>query len=405
MERHRTTRSRLRIGALATALLAAGMTSAPAVAAAAPQLTTRADFNTPGGGQIVEYLEKLIRGAAGNSTIKTAQYLLRDAPITDALADAAERGVHVQVVVNETAADHPNYQDLKNRLAKTGDKNSWAKSCADGRGCNGTNAMHNKFFLFDRTLDAKEVVATGSANFSENTTGGKGGWNSYYTDVGNAGLFARYNGYFADLRKVADGAKPDPDYYAAHPPVVTGNTKSYFYPRREAEGNDTVENSLKEVGCQSGKTKIRIGVWSLTRTKVVEKLRSLASQGCSVDIVALRMTEDSCKKLVQGKPDRIRLRGFKAGNKHGIHQKNMMIEGDYLKPGTKVVFTGSQNFNNPSLHDNDENVIRILDDDGIHDSFVKNFGQVAAATDQEIKSSGDCKLMVPKENTGAADED
>ncbi|GHH13436.1 hypothetical protein GCM10017790_26180 [Amycolatopsis oliviviridis] len=31
-------------------------------------------------------------------------------------------------------------------------------------------------------------------------------------------------------------------------------------------------------------------------------------------------------------------------------------------------------------------------------------GQVAAATDQEIKSPDDCRLMVPKEKTGLAEE-
>lgn len=400
MEPHRTTasggKSRLRLGALAGALLMAAATGAPAAAASAPsKLTTRATFNTPGGGQIVEHLEKLIRGAPENSTIRTAQYLLRDAPITDALGDAAERGVHVQVLVNGEATDHPNYKEMKNRLEKTGDKNSWAKHCKSGRGCNGVNAMHNKFFLFDRTLDAAAVVATGSANFSENTTGGKGGWNSYYTDVGNAGLFARYNDYFVDLRRVADGATANPDYYEANPPVVTGDTKSYFYPRLKDAGNDTVENSLKEVRCSKEKSKIRIGVWSLTRMKIIEQLRILAAQGCSVDIVALRMTEGSCEALMKGKPDRVRLRGFKAGNEAGIHEKNMMIEGDYLKPGTKVVFTGSQNFNNPSLHENDENVIRVLNNKAIYQSFVTNFEQVADATDQEIKSPGDCVKMVP----------
>ncbi|RSN26150.1 hypothetical protein DL990_32480 [Amycolatopsis sp. WAC 01416] len=387
---------RKRIGALAAALLMTGAADGQAAAASAPpQLTTRADFNTPGGGQIVEHLRRLIDGAPANSTIRTAQFLLRDEPITDALAEAAERGVHVQVLVNGRATGHPNYQDLKNRLKKTGDEKSWAKSCADGRGCNGGNAMHNKFFLFERTLGAAAVVATGSANFSENTTGGKGGWNSYYTDVGNAGLFARYNDYFTDLRKVAEGATANPDYYEANPPVVTGNTKSYFYPRLKDEGNDTVENSLKEVGCLSEKSKIRIGVWSLTRMKIIERLRFLAALGCTVDIVALRMTAGACETLMKGQPDRVRLRGFKAGNEHGIHEKNMMIEGDYLKPGTKVVFTGSQNFNNPSLHENDENVIRILDNDGIYRSFVKNFEQVADAADEEIESPADCVKMLP----------
>jgi phosphatidylserine/phosphatidylglycerophosphate/cardiolipin synthase-like enzyme len=392
------------IGVLATGLLAASLSGSPAVAVA-PGLQTRVDFNTPGNGQIVDYLEDLIRGASPNSIIRTAQYRMRDKQITDALADVAEdkdKRVHVQVIVDSGTVDDPNYRDLKARLAKTGDKNSWAKSCRDGHGCHGGNAMHNKFFLFSQTEKTSEVVATGSANFSGDSMGGTGGWNSYYTDVGNPGLFARYTRYFNDLKRVVDGTTgPNPDYYEANPPVVTGNTKSYFYPRLDDKGNDTVVNSLKEVTCFPYSTTIRIGVWSLSRLAVAERLRELAGMGCKVDIIASRMSDVACKELTGKRPDSLRIRGFKDPEKNGIHEKNMMIEGRYLPPGTKVVFTGSHNFNNPSLHENDENVIRIMNDENIYARFVNNFTQVSQAATREINTYADCAGIVPKDAAAA----
>jgi phosphatidylserine/phosphatidylglycerophosphate/cardiolipin synthase-like enzyme len=72
--------------------------------------------------------------------------------------------------------------------------------------------------------------------------------------------------------------------------------------------------------------------------------------------------------------------------------------------GTKVVFTGSHNFNNPSLHANDENVIRILNDEKIYAGFVDNFTKVSHAASEKIDNSGDCEKIVPKDKATAEQE-
>ncbi|WP_146165628.1 phospholipase D-like domain-containing protein [Murinocardiopsis flavida] len=388
-------------GVLAAAALAAGL-AGPPPAAAAPQdaaAPNEATFNTPGGDQIVAHLEELIRSAPAGATVQTAQYRMRDERITDALAAAAERDVHVQVLVDADTVDDPAYTALKGALEQTGDPKSWAKSCdTAGKGaCNGTNAMHNKFLLLSQAGEENDVVATGSANLSGATMGGTGGWNSYYTDYGNTGLYERFTGYFADLAKVADGdAKRDPDYYDTNPPQITGDTKSYFSPREDGTGDDTYYNSLKSVDCKAQPTEIRVGMWTITRTGISDKLNELARQGCTVDIVASQINDKACKALTASTPSRMSVRGFTDPEKNGIHQKNMTIRGHYLDNDTEVVFTGSHNWNYLSRRNNDENVVRIMNNGTVFASFLANFDAVQKAATVPIEDSGDCdKIVAP----------
>lgn len=280
-------------------------------------------------------------------------------------------------------------------MAGTGDAGSWAKDCGAG-GCNGDNAMHDKFFLFSRTAAGSGVVATGSANLSEGSLGGTGGWNSFDTDYGtSSGLYARYSMYFGDLAEVADGGAPDGDYYDTNPPVVTGATKSYFYPRAEGTGMDPVHNTLREVDCGARQTTIRVGAWSISRPGVAELLRTRAAEGCTVDVVADRISADACTALTKPGAGRVRIHGFPDPENSGIHQKNLLIEGHYVHDGAKAVFTGSHNLNYLSRNHNDENVLRILNDTPIYDAFVANFTQVTAAATVEATSSEQCRKIAP----------
>lgn len=373
-------------------------------------LVTSAVFNQPGGRQIFDHLEKLIDRTPKDATINVAEFRLQDKQITRSLARAADRGVHVQVVVDHAAVtgqegtERDNARTLRKKLNATSDEKTWMSVCGGsaaagamgGRGalagsCKGSNAMHSKFFLFSRTSGASAVTAIGTANMNENTVGGTGGWNSFYTDVGSSALHERFASYFRDLARSADSGRPESNYYSDHPPMVTGDVKSYFYPR---DKGDTVVNTLRSVRCTSG-TKIRIGTWSLSRTAVSRELADLASKGCSVEIVANRIHPAACKELFAGdRTKHLSVKGFSEDSgERGIHTKDMMIEGSYVHKGATAVFTGSMNLNNPSLRDNDEAVVRILDNDRIHAAYLANFSRIQHVADITAKDAKSCERI------------
>lgn len=360
---------------------------------------TGATFNNPGGTQIVDEIESLIRGTPSGADIEIAQYRLWDDSTMDTLEEAVERGVHVRVLVDKgnlvsgSGTSNERFKKFHDALNAHADSDTWVDYCGTDEGpigtypgCNGTNAMHNKFFLFSQTHGHKFVVSTGSANLSNDSIGGTGGWNTLYTDVGDAHedgrqadvLYLRFHKYFEDMAEVAAGTEmPDPDYYSHNRPIARGDTDPYFFP---SQGRDTTVSSLDAVDCSNQpSTKIRVGMWSITRKAVAEALSDKRRCG-QVEIVVNRMSTQACKILTSTpKPNNITIRTFPrdeegTDNPHGIHDKNVMIGGNYRGiNGNRVVFTGSANLNGLSLRENDESVLRILNNKTIYDQFIRHF--------------------------------
>lgn len=388
-------------------LLAAGLVGATGPAASAAPgavLGTRADFNDPDSKdkkertRLRDRMKWLIEGTPSDTTIRMTQFRLRDEQITGALIAAAKKGVTVQVLVDYGTWSDPNFKKLAAELKKH--EGSWAKECGKDRSCNYDHAMHNKFTLFGATRGAKQVVVTGTANFSHFDRVGAAGWNSLYTDVGNAGLFRRYGHYFDDLERVADGGAPNPNYYDQFPPEPTGDTKSYFYPRAKGSGKkrDPIVNTLDAVKCHSswGPTKIRIGMWSISRTGVAGKLSELAGRGCKVYVIVNQIQPEACERLIEYRPDpwgewplpplpprRVQLK-VDGDEKRGVHTKDMAIGGWYVRNETRAVFTGSQNYNYTSLRHNDENTLRIMNNKTVYNAYVGNLSKMWHATDRPV---------------------
>ncbi|MEV3919710.1 phospholipase D-like domain-containing protein [Actinomadura coerulea] len=407
----------------AAALLAGAGLAAPASASAAapaeagkaaPGLTNTATFNEPPGGKIVLHLVDMIENAEPGSTILFTAFRFEEAAVANALVDASRsRGVKVKLLVDggATEADSQVFERVKQAFEEDGNSETWAKECwrpphpamPNGppyHSCQGTGAMHNKFVLFTKTKGASYVVSTGSANLRKSS--GTNAWNSWYTHVGNADLYKRYADYFTAMA----GMRERLDYYNEDPPKLTGNIKSYFYPRAPVEGdayaNDTVAHTLEATGCPG---KIRIANWSLTRSTTAKWLVKKAASGCTVEIIVSKMHGAACLPLVQaaelGYP--VRMWSYEQGAPNYVHTKDMMIEAPY--PNTtqqaKVVFTGSANFNRPSLEQNDENVLRIMNDDLVYGAFVENFNNIKNHVETsgqgfQIKNVQDCERAYPQ---------
>ncbi|MFB9904767.1 phospholipase D-like domain-containing protein [Allokutzneria oryzae] len=363
---------------LAAALISAvAATSLSLPTASAAAVTDRAVFNNPhvAGQQraIVDHLRSLIRGAAAGSTINIALYHFNDPTVVTDLVAARDRGVRVQMVLDHMSSDKPAGADLIAKLGTDRSKPSWVALCTKGRACIGdlgTPIMHNKFFLFSDTSGAKNVVVQGSANLTP--TNATKMWNNAVTLVGNTGLYNSYLNYFRDL--VAQ--RKNNDYYRSD---ASGNAKTYFFPRAgRSEASDTIYNMLDDnvacegnttVGTKTGRTIIRIAMWSFSRDDIARKLRELATKKCWVEVVYTELDAGSLDHL-RGH-DRIVLKQIPGD--FVVHSKYLLIEGTYAgKKNSKWVVTGSHNYTNAALRENDEALLR-LDSAAIHDQYRANF--------------------------------
>src|SRR5699024_509153 len=133
-------------------------------------------FNTHDGTQIVDEIESLIRGTPSGADIEIAQYRLWDDSTMDTLEEAVDRGVHVRVLVDKgnlvsgSGTYNGRFDEFSDKLNASDDSDTWVDYCGTDEGaigtypgCNGVNAMHNKFFLFSQTHGHNFVVSTGSA--------------------------------------------------------------------------------------------------------------------------------------------------------------------------------------------------------------------------------------------------
>ncbi|MCP3800502.1 phospholipase D-like domain-containing protein [Allokutzneria sp. A3M-2-11 16] len=349
------------IRALVTALLVAGSLSLPATANAA--VTDGAVFNNPhvAGQQraIVDHLRSLIKGAAVGSTVSIAIYHFNDAGVVNELVAARDRGVKVHMVLDSKHSAKPAAVDLVRKLGTDRSKPSWVALCTKGRACIGdlgTPIMHNKFFLFSDTSGSKNVVVQGSANLTPTNTTKM--WNNAVTLAGNTGLYNSYLRYFSDL--VAQ--KKNNNYFRSD---LSGNAKTYFFPRA---GSDTITNVLGNVGCADN-TIIRIAMWNFSRDGIAAKLRELAGKKCRVEVVYTKLDAGSLGHL----DNHARITLKKIPGDFIVHSKYMLIEGTYAnQKNSKWVFTGSHNYTNAALRENDEALLR-LHSAAIHDQYRANF--------------------------------
>lgn len=384
-------------------------------------------FNQPhwegngGDDKIHRHIVCLIDGTPAGEEIRVASYHFAHKAIKDALLAAYGRGVHVKLLVDGgvlgDSHDGPIYRELRDTVLNGDDDQSWVSTCkstgtgdADDRACIGSAKMHNKMLLFSRTHGVAKVSFLTSSNLEDNDAPSNSGtdmWNSGYTAL-HPDLYDHYHRYFDDLsRYTTHGQDPaNPNYYeTAGLPDSYGNYTVYHSPRA-APGN-TALDILSKVKCHGNtsggtnpgnRTIVRVAVWNISGnedsdpgTLIARRLWELDNQGCYVDIVADVIADDAHGPLraLLAKPENMdgtstnyhgpEVREFNSDQPHGLHQKNLMIDGNYdNQPNQKVVFTGSYNFTYRSVRVNDETWMRI-NDATAHDDFVRNFLDVRDA--------------------------
>lgn len=374
--------SRRSVGLVAAAGVTAAAFLTPATPAAAA-VSSGAVFNNPTVASqqyaIVEHLQNLIRGASAGSTIRVAIYHFTLTRVSNDLLAAHDRGVNVKLVVDSQSRNYAAVQSLIGALGTNRANPSSVTVCTTDRACignAGTPIMHNKFFLFSNTLGSSNVLVQTSANLTN--ANAESYWNNAVTLVGNTAVYNAYVSYFNDL---AAQAKNN-DYYRT---TSSGNAKAYFFPRAGSSAStDTIYNMLDEnvtcqgntsTGTETGRTIIRIGMWYFSRNPIATKLRQLADQKCWVDIVYTTMDAD-VRGILDG---HARIKLYRISGDHIVHSKYMLIEGTYAgKKDTKWVMTGSHNYTNAALRENDEALLRIQSAT-IHDQYRSNFWALRAA--------------------------
>jgi phosphatidylserine/phosphatidylglycerophosphate/cardiolipin synthase-like enzyme len=358
-----------------------------------------ARFNDPSGGKRAQdrsmsHIRRTIDSTPHTAIIRIASYSHDRRDITDALIRACRRGVAVQVVLNDnwtssatrrlrrlvgTRID-PHWDDTCNPRKRPEDETSteqpyphpsFVRVC-DG-GCRVNHAsQHIKFYLFSRAGRASNVVMFGSTN----TTGfaAKVHWNDLFTLRNQGAMFADYSTVFRELAE--DERVADPFRVFRHGRYVTE-----FGPKpaaRTDRSEDPIVQRLAKIRCRAqdgtgirGRTALRVKMYAWVGDRgryLARKVANLRRDGCNVRAI-LSQSSSGVRQLLRRGGVTMRSADLNLdGNRDTgfndtpweqfTHEKWMSVNGTWDGRGRRIVWTGSENWSDRSLN-NDEMTVLV----------------------------------------------
>lgn len=385
--------------------------AAPTIPTAAPVHTTLAGypvwahFVNPrafGGSDDTVHAElrRLIGSAKPNSTIRGSIHSLNIESVARALVDAQNlRHVRVELVI-----DGKNDVDSPNKAVKIIKDIHEYKFCEykghKGFGCISDSTdgiMHAKLFTFTDTTDPtgiarKNVSWFGSPNLTD--TSGTDQFNNAITVYGDPVLFAGLNRYFADM--YAGRHAKDNDYYDS------GSGRGYYlaaaadvYASPEQPGEtDTIASRLNDL-TPDASCRLRIGMKSVTskRPKLVALVKDFRKAGCQVWMVVSTASNGDID-MNQGVYDDLIKAGVKIHKISHLHDKFFLAFGKYDGAYQARVYTGSQNWTEDALNENDEIFVKMAPESAtshpLYDGYYAHFNNAFDSGVPCTKSHGSC---------------
>ena len=340
-----------------------------------------ATFNDPSSGpaaqnRIIAYLNDMIDQTPAGQTIRITQYNLTCGSTVDKIIRAFQRGVNVQIVVNdrvlgEDISNRGLYQRLRKLLGTDTKKSSFFVACK--RGCRGKGALHTKFVTITRVKTSSgprsDLIFTASGNITCGWATGRQ-YNDQYAIVGRPDLFKSFNTIFAQLAADKRVRAPFRTYRS-------GPYTAWFFPRPGANRfNDPLYRAIKSVKCRGAKNtpggrtivKVKMFTWNGNRgLTLARELYKLDQAGCRVEVILGAPGAGVVREVRRpGRNGGIAVWDSRRDrNSDGeldlyTHMKMMSIKGRMGKnPRAKAVYTGSANWTQDAYTRGDEMVIRL----------------------------------------------
>lgn len=391
-----------------TAVLLAGYGVAAAVAYTPEQGSA---FNNPRGkfdarNRLAEKLRNTIDSAPRHSVIRIAVYSFDRRDLGDALVAACDRHVAVQIVINDnwisgqvkrlqrrlgTNID-PRWDDRCNPREEPVDplstsepypEPSFLKVCYRSCRLGGPGNQHMKIYMFSQAGNATNLIMVGSNNMTHYAAYTH--WNDMFTVQGQADMFAAYSAVYRQLAEDRKVAQP----YVVIP---SGDLTTEFGPLQDVpRSQDPVARRLAGISCRAiggtgskGHTVLRIAMyaWSGDRGRYLAgRVADLRRKGCVVKAILSGARGDVKRTLRRGG---VRMRsadldldddketGFgETPWEHFTHEKWMALNGTWNGAPYRGVWTGSENWSNKSLH-NDEITLQISRGSA-HRAYARHF--------------------------------
>ncbi|MFC4542423.1 phosphatidylserine/phosphatidylglycerophosphate/cardiolipin synthase family protein [Halosolutus amylolyticus] len=310
---------------------------------------------------ILDLLHRAVPGTA----VHLSLYAFTRTNVARACLAAADRGVDVNVLVDDHLAEADAVQRLRGR------SNDRVSITADGG--IGVSRNHNKFLLVEELNNGESNVVWQSSSNLTNTQRFLHNTSVVFRGAGD--LYDVYREYWNELA----AGDSDPHYNRT---AETDSATVYFSPRSDF---DTHLAALENVVPSRDATiRFMYSIWNEKRPAIVDRIAELVDAGCTVEVILNGEKSDIGQRLRRAGADVLEYPTTTVGRvtpwqSPNVHSKTMLVDADVDVDGEtrrrRLVYTGSQNLSRNGLLANDETLLRIEDDD-VYAQFVRDWKRV-----------------------------
>ena len=330
---------------------------------------------------ITDELKRLINATPAGGTIRGAIHSLSIDGVADALLAAQNtRGVTVYLVLDGKNA--PSTDPAVNTIRQVANTRFCTNSSGGG-GCISTTAdsnMHTKLFTFSATQDPNGVPRShvswfGSANLTY--ASGTDAYNNTLTVYADETLYNGLNANHSDMWNRR--------HYAGNDYYDSASGRGYYqagpadaYASPEAAGQtDTIVTRLNDVTPDSN-CRVRIGMSFVTtgRPELLAQIKRMKAGGCAVWMVVGGNATDGIE-MSQSVYNELLAAGVAIHRRDKVHDKFFLVYGKYGSSYAYRVYTGSQNWSQDALSENEEIFVKMAPETGsvhpMYDAFYTHF--------------------------------
>ncbi len=299
----------------------------------------------------LQVLLRLIENTPKGERIRIVGNSFSYVPVAEALAQAHDRGVDVQVIVYDAVSqDWKAPTLLREALGEDRRADSFIQLAPGG--------VHQKVWSFTRTGDSRDVVLVGSMNL---TYFSAGQYTDAYSFVDRRDVRRTFDRRFEDLSRFL----PDPPRFG---PVDLGRDRVWFYPGYTL-ATDPVRQQLSAVPPVGARIRVVMYAWLDQRgLDLAELLVAKDAAGADVEVVLGASTGPLVREVLEGTGVEVHPGVFDDGD--DVHHKLTVVS--HPTPGggrTRYVLTGSDNFTTRSL-DRPELLLRL---DGVRGETFRRY--------------------------------
>jgi HKD family nuclease len=330
---------------------------------------------------IINELKRLIDATPNGGTIRGAIHSLSVDGVADALLAAQNvRGVTVQLVLDGKNA--PSTDPAVNTIRQIA-QHKFCTNSNGGDGCISTSAagnMHTKMFTFSQTRDPSGVLRSNVSWFgSSNLTyaSGPDAFNNTITVYGDTTLYNGLNTNFSDMynRRHYTGN----DYYdsASGRGYYMGTAADTYVSPEGLGQTDTIVTRLNDVTPDTN-CRLRIGMSFVTtgRPELLAQVKRMKAGGCAVWMVVGGSATDGIS-MPQSVYNELLDAGVAIRRRDKVHDKFFLVYGKYGTSYAWRVYTGSQNWSQDALNENEEIFVKMAPEAGpahpLYDGFYNHF--------------------------------